>query len=288
MSLVSIGIDYSGTEWKLCLLEDGHTTGCQRFVDEKDAIDWLFHICALYSELTLGFSSYLDCALSPLFALSSHELHSLFPSSDQHSLDHSLSDFLISLSSFSHHSYSLPSLKYLPTIPPHRLLLHPTMGTSTSLCSIATLLYRMRQSQAAWTEMRFLCLEIGPWTSTISVVQDGLVIDGLAPGIRKALDPAIHKRAFWEGLTYDLAGLMAVHHFEDIVISQQSGSAEAALCKEEVIQRLGDIYQFYLYPQDEPRLVGFESAIGAALLVSGFSQSGPTAELASRLLSVVS
>jgi hypothetical protein len=288
MSFVSIGIDYSGTEWKLCLLEDGRTTDCQRFIDEKDAVNWLFHICALYSDLTLGFSSYLDCALNPLFALSGHELQSLFPSSNQHSLDHSLLDFLSSLSSFSHNSYSLPSLNYLPTIPPHRLLFHPSMGSPTILCSIATLLYRMRQSQAAWTEMRFLCLEIGPWTSTISVVQDGLVIDGLAPALPKALDPAVHKQSFWEGLTYDLAGLMAVHHFEDIVISHQSGSSEAALCKDEVIQRLGDLYQFYLYPQDEPRVAGFESAIGAALLVSGFSQSGPTAELASRLLSVVS
>ncbi len=281
MSVVSIGIDYSGSEWKLCLTEDGRTRDCLRFPEQKSVLQWLTHACTLAPEAVIGFSSRLDSAFSPLSALLDH-----VPPAD----NRALSDFLIALSTLSLRCYSLPALKYVSTVPAYRRLLHPAMGTANIFCSIATLLYRMREGSASWSEMRFLCLEIGPRTYTLSVVQDGLIIDGLAFGLsaQDSADSALSEQAFWEGLAYDLAGLMAVHHFEDIVISQQPDSTEAAACKEEVIQRLGDLYQFYLYPQTESQSIGFEAAIGAALLVAGFSPASPTAELASRLLAVIS
>lgn len=279
---ISIGIDYVGTDWKLCLTEDGQATECLSFSDQESVVRWLAHTCALYSEPAIGFSSRLACDFGPVSTRLYAPDAFAFASG-------ALPDFLAALSTFSQHSYCLPALHYLPSIPSHRRLLHPTMGAPNSLCSIATLLYRMRQSEASWAEMRFLCLEIGPWNSTISVVQDGLIIDGLgtSPVLQEPLAPEIRTQAFWEGLTLDLAGLMAVHHFEDIVISQQPGSAEAVVCKEAVLQRLGDLYQFYLYPQSDAAFTGFESAFGAALLVAGFSQAGPMAELATRLLAVV-
>lgn len=283
MSSISIGIDYSGVDWKLCLTEDGQATECLSFADQGSVVRWLAHTSALYSEPAIGFSSRLACAFGPA-SIRLYDADTLAPSSEGHWLP----DFLAALATFSQHSYCLPALQHLPSIPAHRRLLHPTMGTANILCSIANLLYRMRQSDASWSEMRFLCLEVGPWNSTISVVQDGLIIDGTGarPGLQESLPSEIQTQAFWEELIHDLAGLMAVHHFEDIVISQQAGSDTAAACKEEVIQHLGDLYQFYLYPQSETALTGFESAFGAALLVSGFSQPGPLAELAMRLLTV--
>jgi hypothetical protein len=281
MSSVSIGIDYSGGDWKLCLLEDGKASECLRFHEQEEAFRWLSHTTALYPEPTIGLSSLLDCAFCPLSALTGQLC--AFPGSTEHVL----SDFLISLSTLSRWGYSLPSLKYVSSVPAHRRLLHPVMGTPDTLCSVATLLYRMRQSQASWSEMRFLCLEIGLWDTTINVVQDGRLVDSMASGrdTQKSFDLEIRREAFWEGLLADLGGLMAVHHFEDIVISQRNDSAEVSACKEQVAERLEELYQCYLYPQSE--YPGFEASIGAALLVAGLSSSSPTAELTSRLLAVV-
>jgi Protein of unknown function (DUF1464) len=281
MSTVSIGIDYSGGDWKLCLLEDGEPSECLRFSEQEQAFRWLSHTSALYPEPTIGLSSLLDCAFCPLSALAGH----LVASSG--STEHALPDFLISLSTLSRKGYGLPSLKYVASIPAYRRLLHTTMGTPDTLCSVATLLYRMRQSQASWAEMRFLCLEVGPWYTTINVVQDGRLVDSMVSrrDIRGSFDLAVRREAFWEGLLSDLGGLMAVHHFEDIVISQKNDSAEASVCKEQIIERLGDLYQCYLYPQSEHP--GFEACIGAALLVAGLSSSSSSAELTSRLLVVV-
>ncbi|HEY4387295.1 MAG TPA: DUF1464 family protein [Ktedonobacteraceae bacterium] len=280
---ISIGIDYSRIDWKVCLIEDGQTMDYLTFPDQESVVRWLAHTCALYPEPAIGFSSRLACRFGPASA----RLYA--PDTFQDPDTHVQLDFLDALATFSQQSYCLPSISHLPSIPAHRLVLHPAMGAPNVLCSIATLLHRMRQSEATWEEMRFLCLEIGPWSSTISVVQDGLIIDALetSPILQKLSTSDIRTEAFWEELTQNLAGLMAVHHFADIVISQQADSADAAACKEEVIQRLGDLYQFYLYPQSETKFAGFESAFGAALLVAGFSQSGPMAELAARLLAVV-
>ncbi len=44
-------------------------------------------------------------------------------------------------------------------------------------------------------------------------------------------------------LTHDLTGLMAIHHFEDIVVREQSAAKKAVQRKDAVVERPGEQYR---------------------------------------------
>ncbi len=83
------------------------------------------------------------------------------------------------------------------------------------------------------------------------------------------------EEAYWEGLTQELAGLMAVHQFEDIVVVGDY--------KEAFIERFSDSYQIYLFPYNRSEHEGYESALGAAVIAEGLYGTGLTVEVVERL-----
>jgi hypothetical protein len=76
-------------------------------------------------------------------------------------------------------------------------------------------------------------------------------------------------------LTQELAGLLAVHHSEDIVVLGQQS--------ERLVERLADTYQVYLFPYAHSEREGYESAIGAALLAEGLEQAGSSGAVVDHL-----
>ena len=280
---MSVGIDYTRNIWKLCLLENGQVVELQQFSHVDEVIVYLEDMCVLYPEPIIALSSSLETTLSSLSSLLDGDEGML----------NGMQQFLQGIRFLNSKAYHIPSVKYLDSIPRYRKRKRKAMGSASDVGSVATLLYRMRQQEAIWPEMRFLLLEIGEAERNILVVKDGRIVDGIATEERtkeegldedeEELTEEEQEQAFWEDLSEEVAGLMATHHFEDIVVVDAHGSEESQRRRDEAINRLGDIYQFYHYPRESSEPEGFEAAIGAALIGEGLYRPGMAAEVVERL-----
>ncbi len=273
---MSIGIDYTFGEWKTCFAENGQTIELCTFADSDAILAYIERICSIYPEPILALSSTLETTLCSLQAL------------EQITKTPELTDlqaFLTAINPLNTNNFHLPAVKHLKSIPRYRKRKRKNLGDADKLCSIATLLYRMRQQEAAWTEMRFLYLEVAEDDRSILVIKDGRIIDGLTATVEvdEEMDDEEREQAFWEGLAEDVAGLMAIHHFEDIVVIDRRSTSQDTLDKSTVVDRLGDTYQFYLFPHEASEPDGFETAIGASLIAEGLFRPGLAAEVVERL-----
>lgn len=278
---MSIGIDYKAGTWKTCFTENGQTIELCTFGNSDATLAYIESICAVYSEPIIALSSALETTLCSMQALLEEQEHSATPAdvADLHT-------FLVAIGSFNAKNFHLPALKSLKSIPRYRKRKRKDMGNTDKLCSVTTLLYRMRQQEASWPEMRFLYLEVGEDDRSIVVVKDGRIVDGMTVDIEHVAeedDEDEQEQAFWEGLAEDVAGLMAIHHFEDIVVIDRRSSAQDTLKKRTVVDRLGDTYQLYLFPRSESEPAGFETAIGASLIAEGLFHPSLASEVVDHL-----
>ncbi len=278
---MSIGIDYKAGTWKTCFTENGQTIELCTFGNSDATLAYIESICAVYSEPIIALSSALETTLCSMQALLEEQEHSATPAdvADLHT-------FLVAIGSFNAKNFHLPALKSLKSIPRYRKRKRKDMGNTDKLCSVTTLLYRMRQQEASWPEMRFLYLEVGEDDRSIVVVKDGRIVDGMTVDIEHVAeedDEDEQEQAFWEGLAEDVAGLMAIHHFEDIVVIDRRSSAQDTLKKSTVVDRLGDSYQLYLFPRSESEPAGFETAIGASLIAEGLFRPSLASEVVEHL-----
>ena len=274
---MSIGIDYKAGMWKTCFTENGQTIELCTFADSGATLAYVEDICAFYPEPIIALSSTLETTLCSLQTL--EEQITTPDMADLHT-------FLSVISSLNTKNFHLPALKNLKSVPRYRKRKRKDMGDADKLCSVATLLYRMRQQEAAWSEMRFLYLEVGEEDRSIVVIKDGRIVDGMTVRMEvddEEEDEQEREQAFWEGLSEDVAGLMAIHHFEDIVVIDRRSSLQEKIDKSTVVDRLGDTYQFYLYPHGESEPEGFETAIGASLVAEGLFRPGLASEVVERL-----
>jgi predicted butyrate kinase (DUF1464 family) len=282
---LSIGIDYKVGNWKTCLAENGQTLELLTLNDAQSTCSYIEQTCARYPEPVIGFSSQLGTSFVPL--RNAAQMQGDLKAGEE-AVQRDLQDLLRATTALNLKSYSLPGVKYLPSVPHYRRLKQGHMGTSDRLCSVATLVYRMRQQDAAWPEMRFLYLEAGPTSHSITVIENGRIVDGIGKVYALADEEATQgdvEQAFWEGLVQDLSGLMAIHHFEDVVLVDHVVASEEQEQRSTVVEHLGDNYQFYLFPRQESEPEGFEAAIGAAILAEGLHQPGLAAEVTEHLLS---
>ncbi len=277
--MTSIGIEYRAGHWRTCLLENGQFQNFSTFTDGESILSYMQQLYGQSANIVVALSSPQEAPFLPL-----HEVtHELLASGNELS---NVQDFLHTVSTIGLKGYLLPAVKYLPQVPRYRRLKYASLGTAESLCASTTLLYRMRQQDAPWSDMQFLLLEVGAVSHSITVIKDGYIIDGIGEvsiGYADAVDEEDREQAFWERLVQDLTGLIAMYEVQDIVIKDNN----AATRKQRVIERLGETYQFYLFPHIESEPEGFEGALGASILAEGLSGHGLNAEIAGRLLSVV-
>ncbi len=277
---MSIGIDYKAGMWKTCFTENGQTIELCTFANSDAILAYIESICAFYPEPIIALSSTLETTLCSLQSLEQEVLFSTPDVADLHA-------FLTAIGSLNAKNFHLPALKNLKSVPRYRKRKRKDMGDADKLCSIATLLYRMRQQEAEWSEMRFLYLEVGEDDRSIVVIKDGRIVDGMTVHMEADVDDdedeQEREQAFWEGLSEDVAGLMAIHHFEDIVVIDRRSTLQEKLDKSTVVDRLGDTYQFYLYPHGESEPEGFETAIGASLVAEGLFRPSLASEVVERL-----
>jgi len=290
MSL-SIGIDCSAAHWKTCLREHGQNLHVCSFVDFTAALPYLEGVCALFPEPTIALPfGRGTTSLSRLSALTDQQLHAITSPLNKQQPQADLQQILIAIKALSLDSYCLPSIKHLPSVPMHRKLNPIDLGTPDSLCIVATLMYRLCERQTAWSEMNFLCVVVGYNSKSIVVVENGHIVNGIDqdhlsdPGYAEATAKSFvddtgtrraTKEAFWEELIRDLAGLMAIHHLEDIIVLGKY--------KDAFVERFADTYQVYFFPHGEPGTEGYEIAIGAAIIAEGLRHPGLAAEVVQRL-----
>lgn len=302
---LSIGVDYSPDAWKTCIVERGQPQELQTFAQASDVIAFLKRTCALYPEPTIVVSSDAHTPFAALHTLNSQQVAAMAASRRAISAE-SFRATLLEIGSINVNSYCAPSVAYLPGVPIHRKLMRADLGTASTLSAGIALLYRMRERGASWPEMCFLCLDAGRSRSDILVVEYGRIVNGRGAlpgtvstrprGYETALSAALalfgqngdqrgegesdslahlSLEAFLEGLTQELAGLMAVHHFEDIVVLGQE--------REKVIAHFAETYQVYLFPYAEDEVQGYEAALGAALIAEGLYHPGLAAEVVEQL-----
>ncbi len=277
--MTSIGIEYSSDHWKTCLAENGHSQEFSTFTDVQSIFSYINSICTAHPDTLIMLSSPQEVPFLPFHTVIYEQMMNENEYKD-------VQNFLHLINAAELKGYQLPAIKYLPQVPRYRRLKYPSLGDAEKLCSVATLLYGMRQQDAPWSEMQFLYLEIGVVSHSITVIKDGYIVDGIGDvsiGYAEAVDEEDRAQAFWERLRQDLAGLIALYQMQDIVIKDY----HAANREQTAIERLGESYQFYLFPRVESEPEGFEGAIGASILASGISGLGRSAEIAGRLLSVV-
>ena len=289
--VLNIGVDCSANEWKTCLMEHGRLLQLSSFTDAAAMLAYVQHICAHYPEPTIALSSDLNTYFAALHTLTEQQFYEMTLYRSDQSWGDKLKELFIAIGAMNLRSYCIPAVAYVDSIPAYRKLNRADMGTSGNLCALTTILSRMREREAAWSEMRFLYLEVGHVTKSIVVVEDGYIINGIGTQehmyrgnwLDELESDALVEEAFWEGLTQDLAGLMAIHHFEDIVVREQSAAEEDIRRKDAVIERLGENYQLYTFPAYESEKEGYDIAIGAALIAEGLAYEGPAAEVVERL-----
>ena len=273
---VSLGLSCNMGNWKTCLMENGQALEFFSFADHVALRAYLEHTCTLYPEPTIVLSTDLETPFTSLIKVSRPCLEDMILQRYTSEQKDPLLKLLIATGHSSNNSYFAPSVRYLPTMPPYRLLMRESLGTSNHVCTVASLLSQLRARESEWSEMNFLFLEVNANFRSILVVEDGQIINGMSSMTRSQeqfLEAC--EQAFWEGLTQELAGLMAIHHLDDIVIAGQR--------KDAFNERFADNYQVYLFPYSQPDFEGFEAASGAATLAEGLSGHTPSAEIVERL-----
>lgn len=298
---VNIGIDYTPGHWRVCSVEQERAAEFHTCATSGDVQALISQVSALYPEPTIVVSLDVTTPFRALPELTEEQVERLAQRYHPTPAHTEVRETLLALRSMSTHSYCAPSVEYLPTIPLHRRLMRPALGNANEVCAAMALLHNMRAQDAAWPEMNFFYINVGETGSCVLVIRDGQVVDGIGtlPGSsllsaygylarlesadsdepgeaqkREALRQALQE-AFWEGLTQELAGLLAIHHIEDIVVLGQQSSSLA--------ERLADLYQIYLFPHAQSESEGYEAALGAALLAEGLERDGCAAEVVDHL-----
>ncbi len=289
--VLNIGVDCNADDWKICLMDHGRLLQLNSFSDSPAMLAYVQDICAYYPEPTIAIASDLNTYFAALHTMTAQQFDEMGVDQGNQSWGDTLKYFLIAISATNLHSYCIPAVAYIQSIPAYRKLNQADMGSAGNICAITTILSRMREREAVLSEMRFLYLEVGHATMSIVVVEDGRIINGIGTPehmyrgnwLDTRESETVVEEAFWEGLTQNLAGLMAIHHFEDIVVREQSAAQEDIHRKDEVIDRLGEQYQLYTFPAYESKEEGYDIAIGASLIAEGLANDGPMAEVIERL-----
>jgi len=275
---VSVGVMRDGDAWNSCMLEDGQVLESFAFESTASALAYVERVCVDYPELSLAIALESETPFLALSAISDQQLESLSLGTYDALDAQQAREFLIALRNINLHSFLMPSIKYLPGVPVYRKLLRATLGTSNDVCAVAALLYRLREKEATWPEMHFLCVGVGDQRRSIQVVEEGQIVNGIAATMQlvpqKELQ-SLFEQALWEGLMQDMAGLMAIHHIEDIVVL---GEYQDALS-----EHFADKYQVYMFPTGEADMPGREAALGAAIIAEGLYLSGLASEVVERL-----
>jgi len=296
---ISIGIDYAPGQWRVCNVEQGRPAECQICATAGEMQALVSQVCALYPEPTIVVSLDVAAPFGPLSALTEPQMDQLAQRYHPTPARTEVKAVLAALRSLSLRTYCAPSVEYLPTLPVYRRLLRPALGNANEVCTIVALLHHMREQDASWPEMNFFYVNAGESGTCVLVIKDGQIVNGIGQVQGSALPAAYHylatvesvedveeakahpdfrqaqDEAFWEGLRQDLAGLLAIHQIEDVVLLGQKSPA--------LVERLADLYQVYLFPYAGAEVAGYEAVLGAALLADGLEQEGCAAEVVNHL-----
>ena len=289
--VLNIGVDCSIEGWKTCLMENGRVLELCSFTEAPALLTYIQYLCALFPEPTIAVSSELNSDFAALHTMTEQQFYEMTLYRGNQGWGDISKELLIAIASVNLCSYSIPAIVSLDSVPAYRKLNRADMGTSGNVCAIATILLRMREREAAWSEMNFLYLEVGHATKSIVVIENGCIVNGIGTQehiyrgnwLDRLEGDALIEEAFWESLLQDLAGMMAIHHFEDIVVHEQSATEGNIRRKDAVIERLGEQYQLYTFPRYEPETEGYDVAVGAAIIAGGLAGVGPMAEVIERL-----
>ncbi|HEX7736206.1 MAG TPA: DUF1464 family protein [Ktedonobacteraceae bacterium] len=290
---VSFGIDYTPGQWQVCRVEQGKLTEHRMFEGASELLAELLAELERYPAATIVVSLDVATPFAPLPELSDEQLERLVQRYHPTPAFREVIETLRAVRALSSRCYCAPSVEYLPTVPLHRFLMRPALGSAREVCAVVALLHYMREQQATWEEMNFFCVNASENGTSVLVIANGQIVNGIntlqgsavpvaygylasleLAGEHMDLQPALEE-AFWEGLAQDLAGLLAIHHSEDLVVLGKQG--------EKLVERLSDTYQIYLFPHAHTEREGYEAALGAALLGDGLVQDGSASEVVERL-----
>lgn len=284
---ISIGIDYVPGQWRICSIEPGKQAEFQICATLREMQALVSQVCALYPEPTIVVSLHVATPFGSLAGLREQQLEHLACCASATSACSEVKEALVALRSSSLRSYCAPSVEYLPTLPAHRRLLRPALGSASEVCAVVALLGHMREQEANWPEMNFFYINADENGTCVLVIKEGQIVNGIglvqgSQPLSASLLPTEHgasplarEEAYREGLRQDLAGLLALHQLEDVVLLGRRSPV--------LVEQLADSYQLYHFPRLGPGGAGYEAALGAARLAEGLEQEGCAADVVNRL-----
>ena len=196
---VSIGVDYTPGQWRVCRVEQGHPAELHLFGSADDMLAAVRRLCAQYPEPTIVVSLDVATPFVPLPSLNDEQLELLVQRYHPTPAFREIKAALRALCVLSLRSYCAPSVEYLPTVPLHRVLLRPALGSASEVCAVVALLYYMREQQASWEEMNFFCVNAGENGTCVLVIINGQVVNGISPLQGSSLSATYSYQARLEG-----------------------------------------------------------------------------------------
>lgn len=177
--MLSIGVDYTPGQWKICVVDQGQPTELHTFAVASEVLAFVSQICALYPEPTIVLSLDVATPFSALQAFTDEQLDRLAQRYHPTPAFPEVREVLQALRRLSLRSYCAPSVEYLPTVPLYRRLMRPVLGTANEVCAVVALLQHMREQEAPWPEMNFLYVNTGENGTCALVLKDGQLINGI-------------------------------------------------------------------------------------------------------------
>lgn len=287
---LSIGIDADTTQWRTCIREHGQILHLCEFADVSAALIHLAGMCALYPEPTIAFPFGGGVSLARMSTITDEQLEGMIPAFPNEQQLTEVKHIFRAVQALSLDSYCLPGIRHLPTVAMPRRLRSIDLGKPDDLCIVATLLYRLIEREMAWSEMNFVFVAAGYNSSSMVVVEDGHIVNGVSQDqvinlayldasggacVDESEIRSIPEEAFWEELTRDLGGLLAIHHLEDIIVMGERKDAFA--------ERFAETYQVFYFPEGEAGTEGYEVAMGAAIIADGLRHRSLAGEVVDRL-----
>ena len=171
---ISIGIDCMPGQYRVCRVEQGQLAEFHRFETTDELLAAVRQLCARYPEPTIVVALDGATPFVSLAALTDDQLERPGQRSLPTPPFSELTSILRTLRALSSQSYCAPSVEYLPSVPPHRCLLRPALGSAGVLVGIV---------QTPVLSQFFGCTPLGPvaWSGVLGSTAGATAISALAP-----------------------------------------------------------------------------------------------------------
>lgn len=297
--MLSLGIDYDTTAWRIAAWDEDRAADLQTFARVDELWDFIQDLITLHPAMPIVLPSGFGIPVTRVAEILDQDIAEMTLQPSRPTAD-GLGEFLAEARRRPLRAFCIPAVKLLPSVPPHRKLNRVDLGTSDALCAAAWAIHCLEATGRAHAVCNFVLLHTRANTRSLVVVQGGRIVDGIgatadqtgtaregvlptfgalpggSPSARRMHDaqpcaPGIGQAALWETVEKESLGLLGFHKLSEVI--------PTGIRRVEFSQALGGRLPLTQLPAPPD---GYEAALGAAVIAAGLT-GGPTARLVEHL-----